>query len=346
MRKLDFNTILRYALIAGIFIIPFIPFIVAKGMFFPFIVGKNFTFRILVELMLGGWLFLAWRDTRYRPRFSLILAAYALFLGVNIVADLFGENLFRSFWSNFERMDGLVNYLHFFAYFLIIGAVLNTEKLWTRFFQTTLAASVLMAFYAFAQLAGKIVINQGGARIDATLGNASYLGLYALFHVFIAAFLFAKERNVWWRVAYGAVGALNLIILYNTATRGAILGIALGVFLAAILVFVFEKGWGARRKSAAAIIALVLVAGGFLVVFRNAPFITENPILSRIASVARVEAVIADMQNSRFRIWEMAWKGFKEHPILGWGQENFNLVFSKFYDPRMYGQEPWFRSEE
>ena len=138
MHKLTFNTILRYLLIGGIFLIPFIPFYVAQGMFFPFITGKNFAFRILVELMLGGWFMLAWRDPRYRPRFSWILAAYTLFMGVTIIADLFGENLFRSFWSNFERMDGLVNYLHFFAYFLIISSVLHTERLWQRFFQTML----------------------------------------------------------------------------------------------------------------------------------------------------------------------------------------------------------------
>ncbi|MBI3020333.1 MAG: O-antigen ligase family protein, partial [Parcubacteria group bacterium] len=342
MQKLTLNTILRYALIIGIFIIPFIPFIVAKSMFFPFIVGKNFTFRIIVELMLGGWLFLAWRDSRYRPRFSWILAAYALFIGITIIADLFGENLFRSFWSNFERMDGLVNYLHFFAYFLIIGAVLNTEKLWTRFFQTTLGASVLMAFYAFAQLAGKIVINQGGARIDATLGNASYLGLYALFHVFLAAFLFVKERNVWWRVAYGVVGALNLIVLYNTATRGAILGLIGGSLLAALLMAIFERGWSVRRKISLGVVFSIIILSGLLVTFRDTVFVTNNPVLARIASVIRIESVLQEMGDSRFRIWEMGWKGFKEHPILGWGQENFNLVFSKYYDPRMYGQEPWF----
>ena len=38
----------------------------------------------------------------------------------------------------------------------------------------------------------------------------------------------------------------------------------------------------------------------------------------------------------------MAIKGFIEKPILGWGQEGFNFVFNKYYDPRMYTQEPWF----
>ncbi len=38
----------------------------------------------------------------------------------------------------------------------------------------------------------------------------------------------------------------------------------------------------------------------------------------------------------------MAVEGFKERPVLGWGQENFNYVFNTNYDPRMYGHEQWF----
>jgi tetratricopeptide (TPR) repeat protein len=38
----------------------------------------------------------------------------------------------------------------------------------------------------------------------------------------------------------------------------------------------------------------------------------------------------------------MALKGIAERPVLGWGQENFNFVFNKNYDPQMFGQEEWF----
>ena len=41
-------------------------------------------------------------------------------------------------------------------------------------------------------------------------------------------------------------------------------------------------------------------------------------------------------------VWNMAYQGFKEHPMLGWGMENFNYVFNKYYDPNMWGQEQWF----
>jgi tetratricopeptide (TPR) repeat protein len=38
----------------------------------------------------------------------------------------------------------------------------------------------------------------------------------------------------------------------------------------------------------------------------------------------------------------MSWQGFKEKPIFGWGPENFNLVFNKYYEPILWKQEPWF----
>jgi Flp pilus assembly protein TadD len=38
----------------------------------------------------------------------------------------------------------------------------------------------------------------------------------------------------------------------------------------------------------------------------------------------------------------MAIEGFEQRPIAGWGQEGFNYVFNKYYEPSLYAQEPWF----
>ncbi|MDQ1282202.1 MAG: hypothetical protein QG630_553, partial [Patescibacteria group bacterium] len=46
--------------------------------------------------------------------------------------------------------------------------------------------------------------------------------------------------------------------------------------------------------------------------------------------------------TSRLLNIKMSLSGFKERPLLGWGQDNYFYVFSKHNDPRMYSQEPWF----
>ncbi|MEK9168059.1 MAG: O-antigen ligase family protein [Patescibacteria group bacterium] len=343
------NKILRGVLLGGIFLIPFIPFIVPGTFFFPFITGKNFAFRILVEILLAAWAVLAILVPAYRPKRSWIAIAIGAFLGVMAVADIFGANFLTSFWSNYERMEGLVALLHLGAYFFVASSVLTTEKLWERLLQTSLGASVIMGGYGIFQLAGTLQIHQGSTRIDGTLGNATYLAVYALFHIFIATFLIARhkadlphsrksESGGWIAWMYGAILLLNLFVLYSTQTRGAILGLIGGAFLTVFLIAIFGKENKTARKISAGVIVGILVLIGLFFAFKDSSFVRGSQTLNRFATISLTEQTT----KSRFQIWGLAIEGFKEHPILGWGQDNFILVFNKYYDPRLYSQEPFF----
>jgi tetratricopeptide (TPR) repeat protein/O-antigen ligase len=343
------NKILKYALLIGIFLIPFIPFVISDTMFFPFITGKNFAFRILVELLLGGWAILAVFDKAYRPKFSWLLISILSFVSIIAIADIFGANPFKSIWSNFERMEGLLTLVHLLGYFVVAGLMLNTEKLWNWFWNTTVAVSAIIGIYGLLQLAGKITINQGGVRLDATLGNASYLAIYMLFHVFITAFLLvrclpAKHTDgyvagrgaSWVRYLYSAVIILQLVILYFTATRGALIGIVGGIFLTTLLIALLEKKRKRLRKLSIGILAIVVVFTGIFFLVKDAEFANKSGTLGRLSSISLEEGA------TRFTIWGMALQGVKERPLLGWGQENFNFVFNKYYEPSLYAQEQWF----
>lgn len=332
------DKILRYAILTGIFLVPFIALIVSDKMFFPFITGKNFGFRILVELLLGGWLILALRDSTYRLKSSWLFITIAAFVGIIAIADAFSIHAFKSFWSNFERMEGFITLAHLLAYFVVAGSMLNTEKLWNRFFNVSVFVSIIISIYGLLQLAGKVTINQGGVRLDATLGNATYFAIYIIFHIFITAFLFLKWRGAqFMKWIYLAVIALQIFVLYHTATRGAIIGFIGGALLATILIAIFERERkNIRKVSIGIIIALLVVVGGFLAI-KNTDFVNNSKVLNRFAQIS-----IEEQSSSRFIVWSMAWQGIKERPILGWGQESFNVVFNKYYDPSMYSQEPWF----
>lgn len=329
---------LRFIILIGLFIVPFVPLIVSTSLFFPFIAGKAFIFRLIVEVVFVCYLILALRDETYRPKFNWIFGTLLLFLAVVGLADIFAQNPYKAFWSNFERSEGFVTLLHLGAYFLVLGSVLKTESLWNKLLATSLFSSAIMAVYSFFQLAGKIHINQGGVRVDGTLGNASYLAIYMVFHIFFAALLFSRFRSNWQRGTIALVGLMNLIVLYFTATRGAILGILGGAFFSfLLLLFKSEKG-DRIRKLAGAGLLLVLVFVGLFVTFKNSPLVHNSPVLSRFATLS-----FAEIKNQgRYYVWPMALKGIAERPILGWGQEGFNFVFNKYFDPRMYNQEPWF----
>ncbi|MEK7558461.1 MAG: O-antigen ligase family protein, partial [Patescibacteria group bacterium] len=336
---MNLNSFLRYSILTGIFLVLFLPLYVPDTMFFPFISGKNFAFRIIVELMTLAFLILMYRDASYRPKKTWMLIAMSVFVAVIAVADIFGENFYRSFWSNYERMEGLVAHLHFLAYFIVISSVLTTERLWNRFFNTSLAASTIVAFYGLGQLAGKLEIHQGAVRLDATLGNSTYLAVYMLFHIFIAGlFLMRQTTGKTMRWVYGAIILLDIFVLYHTATRGAILGFIGGAILSSLILVALNKDNKFIRKSALGIIAFIFIFSAGIFVFKDNSFVKGSPVLSRFTSISLDEATT----KSRFMIWNMSWQGFKEHPILGWGQDNYIIVFNKYYNPGMYAQEPWF----
>lgn len=99
--------ILKWVVIVGLFLVPFLPVYVVNDLFFPFITGKNFAFRIIIEIVFASWILLALYDAQYRPRFSWILAGFASFLVIMAFANALGQYPAQSFWSNFERMEGM-----------------------------------------------------------------------------------------------------------------------------------------------------------------------------------------------------------------------------------------------
>lgn len=329
--------ILKWTVYGGIFTVPFLVLWISSSMFFPYITGKNFGFRIIVEVMFAAWVLLALYEPRYRPQFSWIAAAGLGLLVVMFFANLLGEYPPKSFWSNFERMEGYVTLVHFYLYFLITATMLTTEKLWNRFFNATLAAAVLVCFYAFAQLAGALEISQGGSwRVDSTLGNSTYMAVYMLFHIFIAVLMATRARTTGMRLLYSALAALFIFMLFQTGTRGAALGLVGGTFLFAAYLALFANKYPRVRKLATGgLVAVLLVVAGFIAV-RDSAFVQDSHILNRLASIS------LDAGEVRFMIWGIALEGIKERPILGWGQGNFNYVFNEHYVPELYRAEAWY----
>ena len=333
------KNIILYMILGGLFLVPFIPFIVLHGTFFPFITGKGFIFRILVEIVFGLYLILAFSDKNYRPKFSWITKSVLFFTLVTLVADLFSANVYKSLWSNYERMEGFVLIIHLAAYYIVASSVLNAS-LWKKFWNISIFSSVIMSFYGVFQLLGKLTINQGGVRLDGTFGNATYLAIYLVFHIFLCLYLAVESNKTkWLRWIYVLIAVFEIIILYFTATRGATIGLVGGLLLTGMILAFKEKENLKLRKLAYGLLgAVAIVVVGFLAL-RNSQLVKNSPVLSRFATLSASEF----KSQGRYFVWPMGIKGFLQRPILGWGQESFNFVFNKYYDPRMLtGQEQWF----
>lgn len=140
----------------------------------------------------------------------------------------------------------------------------------------------------------------------------------------------------WYLLSF--VAAVDTVALLLTGTRGTIIGLVLGAIFAGILYAFTTEGAQKARRNLAIGLAVFVMAVGVFWVERDSSFVHSVGFLERIASISLQDNTV----KSRFINWGVAWKGVQERPILGWGQENFAIVFDKYYDPRMFNQEQWF----
>lgn len=335
----------------GLWAIPVLPLYVSSSLLFPFITGKNFAFRIIVEIIFAFWVGLAISNARYRPELTWLFRVVTLFIGIVFLADILSPSSYRSFFSNYERMEGFMMLGHLYLYFLMLAGMFKTRRDWLAFFHVSLAASFFVSLYAFFQRLGVYQSFQGGFRVDSTIGNPTYLAAYLWFHVWLLAILLYEFWKTRWVAAlYGALLFFELLVIYFTATRGVTLAfVALTpLFLFGVVWFwksIFGGGtprvylrWPFGRKCALAALVFVIGAPALLFFARDSRFVQSSEALARLTSYSLTEGTI----QARFQIWGMSWRGFLERPLLGWGQENYYLVFQKYYNPGLFGEEPWF----
>ncbi len=180
-------------------------------------------------------------------------------------------------------------------------------------------------------------LGANGVRVDSTLGNAAYMAIYMLFHIFFLLYLFVRSDQVLPRIIYVLTAMMFIFVLLQTGTRGTAIGLAVGAVTTVAYIALFAtQSPQIRRYAIGSFVVLLLLAGGFFMA-RDSAYIQSNSTLARIANI--------DLGHDlaiRSIIWGMALEGVEQRPLLGWGQSNFNYVFNAEYDPRLYAQEQWF----
>ncbi len=329
----------------GLFACLFMPLIVHGSFIFPYIFPKQAFFQAVVEIIFALYLYLIFVEPRYRPRSSWLLKGLMIYFLMMVMSAIFGVNTYHSFWSNYERMAGVISILHYLAFLFLAAQIFKTKEEWHSFFNFSVMASFLEALYALSKMFG--AANEATMRLDGTIGNPAFLAGYMLINAFFALWLMLEKKSLTWRIFYIFVIVLDLITMYKTQTRGAVLALVLSLG-AMFLFFIFSrpkdlaqlpfKNPERLKKYVLAIFVFLFLAGVFIWLNRDSSFVKNNPTLNRVTHISTAETTA----QTRLLAWRMSLKGFLERPILGWGMENYNIVFNKYYDPRLYPTESWF----
>lgn len=334
-------SVIKKALMVSLFGLLLTPLLLSSRFFFPYITTKTFFFRLLVEIALALYLPLALADANYRPRWNRISLALTVFLAIVMITGIFGANFYRSFWGNTERGEGIVTLLHLAAFFAMLSGAGSTMSFWTKFFSFEVLTSFASAIYAALQkLGASFVIAGDVSRLSALVGNASFYAGYLLLNIFLCVWLAYIRPKIWQKVFFVSVAVYELVILVMTGTRGAMVAFAVGAVLA-LAGFAFTSG-GKKQKIAFAAAALLVVFSYLgLWSLRNTDMLSGAGGLNRIASIS-----LGDITTqSRLLTWQASWKGFADRFFSGYGYENFNVAFNKYFPAEIFrdsGSQIWF----
>ncbi len=312
----------RYAFLIielGVYLAILTPAIVFRDYFFPFIVPKTIYFRIMVDIIFIAYVFLAVNNPKYRPRLNFLTITVSLFLIVSFVAAIFGVNFQRSFWSVFERMTGLLTLIHLFVFFIILSSVFKERKYWERILASSIIVGIIVCFLGWTS-------TEASTRGGSTIGNTSFMAGYLLFNIFFSVILFFT-KNFWWKFfsLFAAVILSAGLLISIEPSRGAIGAFIIGIFLLGLgylMHYLINSGKKNLKILGMSLPFILFVATLLMLQFS---FIKE-----RIANEWESTSIY-----SRRVIWQMAVEGWKEKPWLGWGPENFNIPFVKYFDPQL-----------
>ena len=181
-----------------------------------------------------------------------------------------------------------------------------------------------------------LLLFPAGDRVGGLLDNPIYMAAYQIFNLFFILYLWLGGVSQSTKIWLAAFAILDVGAFIAAQSRGALVGLFTGLAVFAVVYAVMTP----NRKAKRVVIGIALFAFlsyGALFALRNVPLIHNSP-FGRFTN-------IQGTTRTRFIAWEIAWKGFLERPLTGWGLDNFHILFNEKYNPeslRFGYYETWF----
>lgn len=313
------------------------PLVFVPKVIFPFVFSKLIFFQILIGLTFPAYVVLAWMEPRLRPRrvpLVIAITAYFIALGISVI---FSVDPIRAWWGNQERMNGLFTLLHFFAWFVMTTSLLTTWKQWRRILLFQVVLSVFMAVVTLLEFPfPRLLMFPAGDRPGGLLDNPIYMAAYQIFNLFFIALLWMKGASRSLKLWLVAFAMADIGAFLAAQSRGALVGLGAGVVVFALVYAFFTS----NRKAKTVVLggaAALFIAYGILFAFRHTDFVSHS-ILARLTNLTTTV-------DTRLIAWKIAWQGFLERPLTGWGLDDFHILFNLKYNPqslRFSYYETWF----
>ena len=322
------------------------PLVVTVETAHPFTVGKAVYARTLAALVFVLWVPLALANAAFRPPRSWLFVLLVVGFLIAATSAVLGINVERSLWSDYDRMQGVVNLAHSLVFTVVLVSIVRGGHQWRVLLGMNVAVSVIVAMLAIGRFHGLDMlyltdIPERSWRVAASLANSSMLGHYAMLNCFVAAGLagwsFSDRASfgtrtlpVWLFALYAGAAVLNLWALGLSGTLGAYVAFVAALGALALGQALFAHGKVARRVAVGGLgTAGVIGACLCFLFFVDNPLkvrAQDHPVVQRLAFAS----IGGRTTQTRLAAWRAGIQGIAERPVLGWGPESFIVPYGKY----------------
>jgi O-antigen ligase/tetratricopeptide (TPR) repeat protein len=319
------ENIIKFLLQAAIFV----PLVLTPFTIYPTHHGKTVVFQIFVSAAFLLYLVLIAKGRAEKPKLTAVFWVLSGYLAIRIIAGFFGVNPEKSFWGNESRMGGNFTWLNFGIFFYLLTQFFKEKRDWIKLFKISLLVSFIASIAAVMERFGISPFGwweeQTSGRVSGLLGNPIPFASYILFSIFLGFFVISEElkkKNILTLLGLGLITGLNILTLFWSGTRGAIY-----IFYCSFPVFFVLAGLLSKKKAVKAITAVAVAVCVVALVVLSFGFGDEF-----LAKISRAETAETRLIN-----WQVALNGWTDNVktfLLGYGTENYDRVFDKFYNPK------------
>jgi tetratricopeptide (TPR) repeat protein len=299
---------------------------------------------LIMQLHLLAYFFVL-SQTLKRERDWLILFTASLFAGVlmgfsGMVGYLNLNYLYQ--FPKESRVEGAAGNANFFATVMLLDFFL---ALWLLVRKEKSATYALMARTWLVLLASLDLFAIGWdlfMQADITSGLAlPSVAVFALLLHAASLGWFVMRRNVRaGQIFVGLCGAWCLFWMYQTQTRGALVGLA-GSLLLLSGIYLWVGTSRRRRLLCGGLILCVFLVPAVVLINRGSTWVRNHPTLLRYTMLSSQDATA----EVRLMAWRASAHAILDRPLLGWGPENFKNAFDFHFPSEIYHSlldEVWF----
>lgn len=329
----------------SIFALAFVGFVIYPNVLYPDVFTKGLFVRILIAIAFIGFTWLLIFKKISFPRMTPLSWAVTAFFFLLLVSMIFSSGIYRSFWGEAQRMEGVFGLLHYGALFFIARSVFQ-KKDWLRYLKLVILTVPFLVIYAILQkvsaATGKalpLILNPS-ASPGSLFGNPVFFSMFLIFAAGFSLFIYFLEKKKGWKIFSLLVLGISILTILWMGIRGEAIGVLFGL----VAFFGFYAFWKGNKKQKIRffIFLLVLISTiTLLFVFKDSLFNFYPRLIQLTVNFPQERSFL-----TRWISLQVSWKAFLDNPktiLIGWGQEHFMTGYNKYYDPR-HGtyEDVWF----